>query len=161
MKTIYIKLSLLLLAFCMTVGVSGQSLDQRLWGEWTLESMEQIPITNGVLQASQSYLATNILKQRSNFPEDLFMLLYMFGTNIGVSSSNNDFENLQINDKGSFYTDNGHLIVTMNRESLVTMDFTYSINGDKLTLLTDVQSKRNPAIKYRRNLVYILTHKDN
>lgn len=161
MKTIYIKLSLLLLAFCMTVGVSGQSLDQRLWGEWTLESMEQTPINNGVLQASQSYLASNVLKQRSNLPEDLFMLLYMFDTNIGVSSSNNNFENLQINDKGSFYTDNGHLIVTVNRGSPVTIDFIYAISGNKLTLSTDFQSKKNPGEKYRRNLIYVLTHKDN
>lgn len=161
MKTIYIKLSLVLLIFSITVGVSGQSLDQRLWGEWTLESMEQTPINNGKLQASQTYLAANIVKQRSNFPEDLFMLLYMFDTSIGISSSDNDFENLQINDKGSFYTNNGHLIVTINRTPLVTIDFAYSINGDKLTLSTDFESKKNPAIKYRRNLTYILTHKDN
>lgn len=155
------KLLLIFLAFCMTEGVSAQSLDQRLWGEWTLESMEQTPINNGKLQASQVYLTANILKQRNNFPEDLFMLLYMFDTNIGISSSDKDFENLQINDKGSFYTDSGHLIITINRETLITIDFTYSINGNKLTLSTDFQSKKNPAIKYRRNLIYTLTYKDN
>lgn len=161
MKTIYIKLSLALLILCITVDISGQSLDQRLWGEWTLESMEQTPINKGKLQASQTYLATNLLKQKSDFPEDLFMLLYMFDTNVGVSSSNNDFEYLQINEKGSFYTDNGHLIITIYRASLDIIDFTYSINGNKLTLSTDFQSKKNPTIKYRRNLTYVLTHKDN
>ena len=161
MKRIKVTLTLLMICFSGVV-VNAQSVDSRLWGEWKLESMQQTIVENNKEKETKTLLVQSIIAQRSSLEEDVFLLLYMFENIIGVCSTNNYTNFVDVNDKGSFATKDNHLTITLNsRLEPLTLDFTYYLSGEKLFLTIDQPSKKDSSITYRRQLVYVLIFKED
>jgi len=147
--------SLLLVMFlgCMQSSFS-QTVDENLWGTWELQSGTQTSSGNNQTRNTVEIQPQAMLKQKTGLPEDLFLLLYFFDNNIGVCSTNGPIEFLNINDKGTFYTEGNQLVVTLNRKEPVTYPFTYSVKDDELTLHYNVSGTGEGT--FERNLIFKL-----
>jgi len=147
--------SLLLVMFLGCIQNSfSQTVDENLWGTWELQSGTQTSSGNNQTRSTTEIQPQALLKQKTGLPEDLFLLLYFFDNNIGICSTNGSIEFLNINDKGTFYTEGDQLAVTLNRTEPVTYQFTYSVKDDELTLHYNTLGTGEVALE--RNLIFKL-----
>ena len=143
-----LKIAVITVMFSLFVvsWVNAQQIDNRLWGTWSLDTIELTK--DGV---PRQYTLETLLADKSNLPRNMFTWLYFFGDQIGVHSTETEFvPAVDVSLKGNFTTNDGLLIVTMYEESPRT--FTYEIEDDLL------------IIKYTEGdvqfyLVYKLLHK--
>jgi hypothetical protein len=112
----------------MLNNLQAQHSHKQLWGTWVLDT---IGVTKqGV---SEKHSLTDLLADKENLPRNMFTMLYFFDNQVGVGSTETEFvpaENLSL--KGSFTTDNGKLIVTMQEEQ--PRVFTYAIENEVLKI---------------------------
>jgi hypothetical protein len=148
---------LVLLLFMTTTLINAQ--DNRLWGEWTLESMEQAIVLRGTEAAPKTFSLEEILQQKGNLPEELPLVVYIVDDgSAGICSTAKEYaEYMNVNDKGTCTSSGGRLVLKMNREeergSTVTFDYAYTVENGLLTLKIDQQS-RETGKSYKRTLSY-------
>jgi len=108
--------------------VNNVTVDERLWATWGLETVE---ITTD--NSSKTYTLADLLADKNLLSENLFLSLYFFEHRLGATSSQKEFVyEFDINVKGSFSTDNGHLTITLYEQPPLT--FVYAIENDRLNI---------------------------
>ena len=121
--------TLIIMYACLTAGtVSAQTVDERLWGRWDLDS---VVLTSN--RIAQKYNLPVLLADKSKLPRNMLTSLYFFEDQIGVNTTETEFvpaENVSM--KGSFTTDNGKLTITM--QDRTTRAFTYTVDDRTLKI---------------------------
>lgn len=114
--------------FSQTSTEEKDKVDQRLFGVWSLETVK---ITTA--KDAKTYTLEALFADKSKLPRNLFTMLYFVGDEIGIHSTETEFvsaDNVSL--KGSFTTNNGEMIVTMQGEQART--FTYTIENERLEI---------------------------
>jgi hypothetical protein len=165
------KMILLFLISLGAMAAHAQAIDERVLGTWVLEGIEQQTLSEGVaptpvadLTLPMKALMEEVAQKQPNhpdYPEDLPLLIYCFEENntgfVGLCSTIDPTHvaHLSINDKGTFSTADGHIILEMNRgETPTVFDFTYQINDGRLQLTIDQPSRRTANTVYRRTITF-------
>ena len=108
--------------------VNAQQIDNRLWGAWSLDTIELKK--DGV---PRQYTLETLLADKSNLPRNMFTRLYFIEDQIGVHTTEAEFVSMtNVSLKGNFTTDDGLLIVTMYGEQ--SRIFTYAIDSELLKI---------------------------
>ena len=121
------------LFLCFTVAYANtQDVDEQLWGEWELETVEIN--TEGKIE---TYTLNDLLADKSKLTSNMFKFIYIFGNEIEVNINDLPdyaYENeIRLNAlKGTFATNNGQLTISL-REKQVRI-FTYTVENKQLKI---------------------------
>ena len=132
-----------------TESVGSQTVDERLWGDWELET---VAITTG--EAVVTHTLAAMLADRKLIPADIFLFLIFFGDQMGACSSGRAFAyELDINVKGAFTAGNGQLTISLYEEyGGQPRTFDYVVENDLLNIrYTQAGAQYNLRYKLIKN----------
>jgi len=119
-------LAIAVLSCLVTFCASGQDIDRRLWGVWSLDSVE---ITTN--QITRKYKLTELLANKNNLPRNMLIELYFVQTHVGIKTTETFFDDIEIGDqKGFFSTNQGQL--TLRLTKWATRTFNYEVEEKRL-----------------------------
>ena len=156
-NVVFIKKSILMLILLVgsTYGIQAQSAVDSLQGSWILESTKQITYVNSEVARTRDFQKSDLMKRDASLQNNLFILISFIGNNIATTVTDKESStNVSMGEKGTFFTNDDHLIVTINKEQPITYDMVYSISGDKLSVSFRKPDETNTAISYQYNMVF-------
>jgi len=118
-------LSTLLILFVLN-NSQAQNNHERLWGVWSLDSVE---LTNN--GNTEKYSMETLFANQELLPRNIFTRLYFFADQIGISTTEEIFlPDENHNQKGSFTIEGNKLFITLRGEQ--PRKFTYLIEDEFL-----------------------------